>query len=59
LPVIAGQEAWCWGEERRADGTTERTRITRDDFPPTIDGYYLRVALAARSYLAGAAFVTV
>ena len=53
LPVLSGQEAWCWGQALHADGTRNRMRITRDLIIPRIDGYFLKVALAAQDWLAG------
>ena len=53
IPVLTGQEAWCWGETWTAEGKRQRDRITRDDMAPQVDNYSLRVCLAARAFLRG------
>jgi isopentenyldiphosphate isomerase len=59
LPVLVGQESWCWGEWLTCEGIRERRKITRDILVPVADEYYARVALAAQDFLAGRDFVRV
>ncbi|HQY30172.1 MAG TPA: NUDIX domain-containing protein [Thermomicrobiales bacterium] len=51
IPVLSGQESWCWGLERKANGAEGRIRIHRDHFIPTIDNYFLRIAIGAQAWL--------
>jgi isopentenyldiphosphate isomerase len=59
MPVLSGQESWCWADYLLPDASRERRKLTRECFVPIKDRYYLRVALAARAWLSGADFVAV
>ena len=60
MPFLAGEQSEVTGESI-APGATRPEPITAriDDFIPTIDRYFLRIALAAQRVLRGERYVAV
>jgi len=60
LPFLTGETAQVQGESLAPGAvTTESVLAHRDGFIPNIDGYFLRVAIAARNALRGDHYVAV
>jgi hypothetical protein len=60
LPFLAGESSEIGGDSR-APAATQAESITAriEDFIPTVDRYFLRVAIAAQQVLRGERYVTV
>src|SRR5262249_29916326 len=60
LPLLAGEAATAGGVVMTAgDHRMESVTVTLDDFIPTVDRYYLRIAIAADHALRGERYVAV
>ena len=60
VPFLAGESSEIGGESLRPSATrTEAITARIDDFIPTVDRYFLRIAIAAQQVLRGERYVTV
>jgi hypothetical protein len=60
VPFLAGESDEIGGESLAAQATrAEPTTARGDDFIPTVDRYFLRIAIAAQQSLRGERYVAV